>query len=276
MSAALILGLYVFIILNKIASLASTNPAVSNSTLPSTNSTKTNSTSTNTTNTNTTSTNSTTTNTTNTGTINTNTTSTNTTSTNSTNTGTISTNTTSTNTTSTNSTNTGTISTNSTSTNTTNTNSTNTGTGKILRFVTDIDFSLFSNKDYGNIMNTSDIINLDINLKKELNISVNNIKNNHSDYDSNFEFINKSNNENNKSLYNIENNITNFDHYRSKKALPGVFLQATNTTTNNIGNNDTGLSTCLQELLNFYGCGEKIFQDILIIVGGIVLIVNCK
>jgi len=129
-------------------------------------------------------------------------------------------------------------------------------------------------------LNTSGLVDFDLNLntqsKKELKITVINFKNNHSDNIPNILFTNKSNYENYKLINDNDNKISNNYHFINKKALPGVFLQATNTTSNKNVNNDTGLSTCLQELLNFYGCGEKVFQDILIIVGGLVLIVNCK
>lgn len=203
-----------------------------------------------------------------------------------------------------------TIQTNSTTTNTTtqttsnitNVNGTST-TGKLLRIIEEIDhdeinrnFILGGNSeirlmpemlalekifvDYKNNAEDHERINENKNFsQKEQDKRINNVNSltNHTD-DNN---KNKANSDIRNSSESLINNRA-FDDNKTleenlfKKERPkfGYFLQAKNTTSAN--DTGTGISTCLQEFVDFQGCGKKILQEILIIVGGLVLIVNSK
>lgn len=187
----------------------------------------------------------------------------------------------------------------STKTNTTTSTDT-TIKGKMLRFIDDfIIQDNFHNKILNEFGNMSILYNLtkdgDVNFRKSIYIENQNDENNNNikqtkqslllnksiDIPINSTniqafFIIKNDSEINRNGTNNKIEYANNDGYFKKREKPkfGYFLQ-TNTSAS-INKTDTTIPVCLQEFIDFQGCGKKILQDILIIIGGLVLIVNCK
>jgi hypothetical protein len=193
------------------------------------------------------------------------------TTTSTTNTTNVNTNTSTTNTTNVN---TNTSTTNKTTTNNTNVNST---TGKLLRFIEDKNI-------YGvNIFNQKTNVFSNANNMSEFSFETNSSEEIFTK-EANFEITTKNKvagikNEEKLSEELLKNQAFNINNYnfdqnlrRKERLKLGYFLQTNNTKNPN----GTTIPTCLIEFMDFHGCGAKILQDMLIIVGGLVLIVNSK